>query len=633
MSENMEKGLVSIITPMYKGAEFVGDTIESVLKQTYTNWEMIIVDDCSPDDGAGINVVKRYADPRIKLIESKVNKGSSGARNIALKEAKGQYIAFLDSDDMWPEEYLESQVNFLQTEKAIIVYASVQHIEEHSKRYLGVPFPRPKKVKYDDLLKLCPICPSATVYDVSKSKKYYFDEIQAELNKDASMKSHLRAGLILHDSDDKDTRDKIIDDFKNNMTVDILIVFNMLLTGFDAPRLKRLYFGRKLKDHNLLQAITRVNRPYKENHYGYVIDFANIKRNFEETNEAYLKELNRFNDPNEVGAGNETDTFKQVIEDPAELIKQMQEVQQVLFNYTTDNAEEFSSEISTIEDKQELLKLKKILIAARDCCNLVRTFGDDELKETFAKMELTKLPSLISEVQHHIDNINQKELFASDDTTKLLVNEAMEDITFNFSKISEEELKIVGGKDAVTEKYKKTVRAFTQNIDPDDPEFITLQEAFLLRFKQHGFEPKSVSEIEEQGKELEDILKKLDELQKKNTVLLRKYNGDAKFARVHKRIREENLARKAANKQPIVSEYDMSIMNVLLSIKSDIDQKVYDRNDILKKDAYFERTVMTQIKAGIDKLGIASAREDRVFIQSRITKQYLDQYNQTYSVA
>lgn len=122
-------------------------------------------------------------------------------------------------------------------------------------------------------------------------------------------------------------------------------------------------------------------------------------------------------------------------------------------------------------------------------------------------------------------------------------------------------------------------------------------------------------------------------MQKKNTVLLRKYNGDAKFARVHKRIREENLARKAANKQPIASEYDMSIMNVLLSIKSDIDQKVYDRNDILKKDAYFERTVMTQIKAGIDKLGIASAREDRVFIQSRITKQYLDQYNQTYSVA
>lgn len=101
--------------------------------------------------------------------------------------------------------------------------------------------------------------------------------------------------------------------------------------------------------------------------------------------------------PNEVGKGNEMDTFKQVIEDPQKLIQQMQEVQQVLFSYTTDNAEAFSTEISTIEDKQELLKLKKILIAARDCCNLVRTFGDDELKETFARMELTKLPSLISE--------------------------------------------------------------------------------------------------------------------------------------------------------------------------------------------------------------------------------------------
>ena len=97
------------------------------------------------------------------------------------------------------------------------------------------------------------------------------------------------------------------------MTIDILIVFNMLLTGFDAPRLKRLYFGRKLKDYNFLQTITRVNRPYKDNKYGFIIDFADIKSNFEQNNEAYLKELNRFNDPNEVGEGNVTDTFTQVI--------------------------------------------------------------------------------------------------------------------------------------------------------------------------------------------------------------------------------------------------------------------------------------------------------------------------------
>ena len=497
-------------------------------------------------------------------------------------------------------------------------------------RYIISDLKRFRQIRGDDTLGGMVICETS---EQARKLAAYFDEIQNELNENASIKTHMRAGLILHDSDDKDTRDGIVKDFKKNMTVDILIVFNMLLTGFDAPRLKRLYFGRKLKDHNLLQAITRVNRPYKDNKYGYVIDFADIKKNFADTNAAYLAELNRFNDPNEVGPENVTDTFSQVIEDPDALVAQMQEVQQVLFNYTTDNAEAFSSEISTIEDKQELLKLKKVLVAARDCCNIVRTFGDEKLKEIFANMELTKLPMLISEVQHHIDNINQKEMFANDDATKLLVNEAMEDITFNFSKVSEEELRLVGGKEAVTEKYRKTVRAFVDNFDHDDPEYITLQEAFLLRFKQHGFEPKSVSELEDQGKELDEILKKLNDLQTRNKALLRKYNGDAKFARVHKRIREENQIRKTANKEPIVSDFDVNIMNVLLSIKTDIDQVVYDRNDVLKKDAYFEQTVMQQIKHGMNKLGIVNDRSDRQFIQSRITKQYLNQYNETYMIA
>lgn len=223
-------------------------------------------------------------------------------------------------------------------------------------RYIITDLKRFRQIQGDNTLGGMIICETS---EQARKLFAYFDEIQNELNKTASLKSNLKAGLILYDSDDKDTRDTIVNNFKKNMTVDILIVFNMLLTGFDAPRLKRLYFGRKLKDHNLLQAITRVNRPYKDNRYGYVIDFADIKRNFDETNAAYLKELNRFNDPNEVGKGNEMDTFKQVIEDPQELIQQMQEVQQVLFNYTTDNAEAFSTEISTIEDKQELLKLKR----------------------------------------------------------------------------------------------------------------------------------------------------------------------------------------------------------------------------------------------------------------------------------
>lgn len=301
-------------------------------------------------------------------------------------------------------------------------------------RYIISNLKRFRTIQGDDTLGGMVICETS---EQARKIFAFFDDVQRELNADSSQPSHFKAGLILHDSDDKDTRKQIVKDFKKNMTIDILIVFNMLLTGFDAPRLKRLYFGRKLKDHNLLQAITRVNRPYKDNKYGYIIDFADIKSNFEQTNEAYLKELNRFNDPNEVGAGNATDTFTQVIEDKDALVQQMREVRQVLFDYTTDNVEEFSSEISTIEDKQELIKLKKVLIAARDCCNVVRTFGDDELKQAFKKLEITRLPEMIREVQRQIDTINQKEAFDSDDSTKQLINEAMQDITFNFSKIAD----------------------------------------------------------------------------------------------------------------------------------------------------------------------------------------------------
>lgn len=444
-------------------------------------------------------------------------------------------------------------------------------------------------------------------------------------------KEPLRVGLILHDSDDKETRKQIIKDFKKNMTIDLLIVFNMLLTGFDAPRLKRLYFSRKLKDHNLLQALTRVNRPYKDNRYGYVIDFANIKRNFEETNEAYLRELNRFNNPDEVDGNHTTDTFSQIIEDPDELIRQMRDVRQTLFDYTTNNVEEFSSEISSIEDKQVLLDLKKTLISAKDCANIVRTFGDDDLKEAFSKLEITKLPDMLKEVQHHIDIINQKEAFAVSDETKQLVNEAMQDIRFNFSKIGEEEMKMIAGGRELQDKWSVAIRKFTENTDPDDPEYITLRDAFMQRFKEHGFVVDSIAKFNQESKELDEIIERLVKLQESNNRLLKKYNGDTKFANVHKRIREENKRRFAEHKAAIFSYYDDNIVAILTDIKSEIDQKVYDRNDILKKDEYFEMTVMTEIAQALYNYPtIEPQMDDFSFIQTRIARQYINQYNATY---
>lgn len=518
-------------------------------------------------------------------------------------------------------------------------------------RYIMTDLKEFRKIQGDDTLGGMVICETSEqarrLYDVFQEEwqKYQPKPIKIKLSDGSyvvgepevdynSKYRPLKAGIILHDTDDKETRKQIVKDFKKNMTVDILIVFNMLLTGFDAPRLKRLYFGRKLKDHNLLQAITRVNRPYPGMRYGFVIDFADIKRNFKETNEAYLQELNRFNDVDETGESAATDTFTQVIEDKEEILNQMKKVRQTLFNYTYDNAEEFSSEISTEEDKAALLDLKQALESAKNMANIVRTFGDDEMKEQFAKLEITKLPQLLSEVQRRIGIINQKEAFSIGNETKTLINEAMMDIEFSFSKIGQEEMRLISGGVELKEKWQRTIASFTQNFDQDDPEFISLREAFMERFKEHGFVIDTIAKFNEETQALDEIIGRLQDLQKRNNVLLKKYKGDEKFARVHKRIREVNKKREDKGQKPMFSFLDEEIAAILNIIKENVDAKVYDRNDILKKDAYFGRTVMAIINGCLFNFQqIKPEMEDYKFIQTRISQQYINQYNATYGIA
>ena len=523
------------------------------------------------------------------------------------------------------------------------------YVEELA-RYISDDLRRFRKIQGDDTLGGMVICETSEqarrLYEAFTTKPTGGNSMPIQLHMDeqewmvaealpvyVTAKKPLRVGLILHDSDDKETRKQIVKDFKKNMSIDLLIVFNMLLTGFDAPRLKRLYFGRKLKDHNLLQAITRVNRPYKEMRYGFVIDFADIKRNFDETNEAYLQELNRFNDVEETGEGNNTDTFTQVIEDKEEIINQMKQVRQVLFNYSYDNAEEFSSEISTEEDKSILLELKHALESAKNMANIVRTFGDGDMKTQFSKLEITKLPELISEVQRRIGVINQKEAFNVSDETKVLINEAMMDIEFTFSKIGQEEMKIISGGVELKEKWERTITAFTQNFDQEDPEYITLRDAFMQRFKEHGFVIDSIAKFNEESSALDDIIKRLQDMQKRNNVLLKRYKGDEKFARVHKRIREVNKLRESKGEKPMFSFLDDELVAILNIIKDDVDSKVYDRNDILKKDAYFSRTVLALINGCLYHFPqIKPEMDDYKFIQQRISQQYINQYNATYGL-
>lgn len=122
--------LVSIIMPSYNTARFLSETVASVLAQTYGNWELIVVDDCSVDDTDA--VMAAFSDPRIRYLKNEQNSGAAVSRNRALREAKGRWIAFLDSDDLWHPEKLERQIRFMEKTGCAFSYTSYSEIDEQS---------------------------------------------------------------------------------------------------------------------------------------------------------------------------------------------------------------------------------------------------------------------------------------------------------------------------------------------------------------------------------------------------------------------------------------------------------------------------------------------------------------------
>ena len=135
--------LVSIITPSYNTARFIAETINCVLAQTYPNWEMIIVDDCSTDDTDA--VVGSFTDPRIRYLKNEKNSGAAVSRNRALREAKGKWIAFLDSDDLWEPEKLEKQISFMERNGYHFSYTNYREIDDDGVS-LGTMWTGPKKI-------------------------------------------------------------------------------------------------------------------------------------------------------------------------------------------------------------------------------------------------------------------------------------------------------------------------------------------------------------------------------------------------------------------------------------------------------------------------------------------------------
>lgn len=165
---------VSIITPMYNASRFVKYTIESVLSQTYSNWELIIVDDCSSDNS--FDIVKDYCqrDHRIKLLKMEKNSGGPIIpRNTGIDMAEGRYIAFLDSDDIWVPNKLEKQINFMQEKQCVLSYSAYKKIDEYGAIIGNNPISVPSIVTYKDLLKSNFIPCLTAIYDSQKIGKIF----------------------------------------------------------------------------------------------------------------------------------------------------------------------------------------------------------------------------------------------------------------------------------------------------------------------------------------------------------------------------------------------------------------------------------------------------------------------------
>lgn len=156
--------LVSVVTPAYKAAAFVGQTIESVLKQDYQDWEMHVVDDLSPDSTAA--VVERYAarDSRVRLIRQERNRGAAMARNASLGAARGRYVAFLDSDDLWLPNKLSRQLAFMKEAGASFSFTAFRRMTQDG-AMVGRLISVPSSLGYRQLLKNTAIATSTVMLD------------------------------------------------------------------------------------------------------------------------------------------------------------------------------------------------------------------------------------------------------------------------------------------------------------------------------------------------------------------------------------------------------------------------------------------------------------------------------------
>ncbi|WP_237393468.1 DEAD/DEAH box helicase family protein [Helicobacter pylori] len=429
-----------------------------------------------------------------------------------------------------------------------------------------------RRINNDENLKAMVVCFSSAQ---AKLANLLFNEVQEKVlqeNPNLKILKKLQSSLILHD--EQEVKEKICS-FKHEDT-DIVFVFNMLLTGFDLPNLKRLYIHRELKDHNLLQALARVNRPYNNMSFGYLIDFVGIKENYDKTTDDYLKELNQFNQSD----SNIKDNLKDMFADRNILEKDIKNAYDDLFDYPIDDIEAMTSAIVSISEMNELVKVSCAINTLKERYNLIRTSSDEKilsLKEKIDIEKISKISSMLSKKAkqlHALKNINEPK-----NPNDLMILEnliALLDFKIEFKESKELHFK---EREEISAKYKQAKEMLEKIPDKQDKEVQKISKE-LSKLIQ---EPLTNDNFDGISHSYSVIISQLKQHKEQTTNLLNKYNNDRAYVithkRLHNRLMEENISK--------------GIFTLLSALKKAIDERIFKRQEILNE----ETTLKTAIKA------------------------------------
>lgn len=406
----------------------------------------------------------------------------------------------------------------------------------------------------------------------------------------------------------KQDRKDWVADFKAG-SIDILFVYNMLLTGFDAKRLKKLYIGRKIKSHNLLQTLTRVNRTYKAHKYGYVVDFADIQKEFDKTNQDYFNEL-------QAELGDEMEHYSNLFKSAEEIEKEIEEIKDIIFKFDTVNKEVFSQQISDINDRTEIRTIAKALNNAKELYNLIRLSGNFEL---LAQLDFRTLSSLSRITNDRLAKINTKIALENNLETNNILNTALEDVIFAFTKIKQEEMVLA---DQLKNTLQKTREMLGGNFDQKDPVFVSLKEELERLFKKKNLSEVSKEQMEANIKALNEIYDKTKKLERENQLLRAKYDYDEKYTRIHKRLLEKNP----------LTDNERKLFEALKGLKEDVDNEILQNAKILENEGYVERMMMRLvINQFKNKQNISINATDVKRINSILVKEYINEYNGNFA--